>query len=236
MADIELTASDGHRFTAYRADPSGDPIGGVVVIQEIFGVNDHIRGVVDQYAEAGFVAVAPALFDRVERGIELDYDAEGTESGRDLAWEQLTVETAIADLGATVGALADQLGGSPRVGTVGYCYGGMLAAALASRSPGSIAAAVAYYPSQAVQLLTDDVPGVALLVHLGDRDPRVTVEDGQTLMARWPDATFHRYQSAGHGFNCDQRPDFDPEASAVALSRSVAFLTEHLAAGAAGEA
>ncbi|CAN5772932.1 dienelactone hydrolase family protein [soil metagenome] len=235
MADIDLTAADGHRFTAYRADPSAPPVGGVVVVQEIFGVNDHIRQVVDQYAEAGFVAVAPALFDRFGAGIELGYDAEGVERGQNLSWEQLPLAQALADLAAAAGALADELGGAQRVGTVGYCYGGMLAATLASRSPGSIAAAVAYYPSRAAQLLTDDVPGAPLIVHLGEQDQGVTPDDGRTLMARWPEATFHRYETAGHGFNCDQRPGFDPEAAALALSRSIAFLTDHLAAGVSEE-
>ncbi|HEX2577452.1 MAG TPA: dienelactone hydrolase family protein, partial [Aquihabitans sp.] len=166
MATIELTAADGHAFTAHRADPAGPPRGGVVVIQEIFGVNDHIRSVADSVAAAGFVAVAPALFDRLERGAELAYDAEGMERGRDLAWERLSIESALLDLTTTADALAAELGGPASVGAVGFCYGGMLAAALASREPQHLAAAVAYYPSRAAQLLSEDRIERPLLIHL----------------------------------------------------------------------
>ena len=228
MADIQLTAADGHRFSAYRADPTGPPEGGVVVVQEIFGVNRHIRSVVDRFADEGFVAVAPALFDRIERGVELGYDLDSAVKGVDLAWERLPLDDAVADASATVGALADELGGAGTVGVVGFCYGGMLAAALASRSPRNLAAAVAYYPSRAANLLTDDVPEVALMVHLGDQDEGVTPADGRTLAERWPEATFHRYASAGHGFNCELRDSFDPEASVLAWQRTVDLFGQHL--------
>jgi carboxymethylenebutenolidase len=227
MPDIELTSPDGHTFAAYRADyAEGPPRGGVVVIQEIFGVNGHIRSVTDRLAEAGFVAVAPALFDRVERGAELGYDDEGMAKGRALAWDT-PLDGPITDLTATADALAAELGGPRRVGAVGFCYGGMLAAAIASRSADHLGAAVAYYPSMAAQLLVDDVPGVPLQVHLGDLDQRVTVADGQALESRWPTAEFHRYD-AGHGFNCDQRPAFDRDAAARAWRRTLAFLDAHL--------
>ncbi|CAN5600463.1 dienelactone hydrolase family protein [soil metagenome] len=229
MADLELTAADGHVFTAHRADPAGPPLGGVVVVQEIFGVNEHIRSVVDRFAAAGFVAVAPALFDRVERGVELAYDEAGTARGKAIAWEQLEVDTPLLDLTATAQALAHELGGPAHVAVVGYCYGGMLAAALASRVPEVLAAAVAYYPSQAAQRLTADQVRRPLQIHLGNDDLGVTPADGDTLAARWPDADVHRYDHAGHGFNCDLRPSYAPEASARAWQRTVAFLTEQLA-------
>lgn len=228
MADLTLTAADGTAFSAYRADPLGAPRGGVVVIQEIFGVNAHIRDVTDQYAAAGFVAVAPALFDRVETGVELAYDQDGMVRGQAIAWNTLTIEDALSDVRATADALAAELGGAGHVGLVGYCYGGMLAAAAASRASDHVAAAVAYYPSRSAQLLVDDRPGVPLLVHLGTEDQGITPEDGRTLEARWPTATFHRYEGAGHGFNCDQRAGFHAEASALAFDRTVAFLADHL--------
>lgn len=233
MADIELTATDGHTFTAHRADPPGEPLGGVVVIQEIFGVNEHIRAVADRFAAAGFVAVAPALFDRVERGVELGYDSEGMAKGRGMAWE-LPIEPPLADLAATADALAHELGGPARVGVVGFCYGGMLSAALASRAPEHLAAAVAYYPSRAAQLLTDDRIECPLMIHLGDEDQGVTVADGQALAKRWPTAEVHRYEGAGHGFNCDLRAGYHAHASARAWDRTVAFLTGHLAGGKPG--
>ncbi|MBA3282478.1 MAG: dienelactone hydrolase family protein [Acidimicrobiia bacterium] len=228
MADIEITAADGHTFTAHRAYPTGEPQGGVVVIQEIFGVNKHIRAVADRFAIAGFVAVAPALFDRVERGVELGYDEEGMQKGRAIAWEQLPIESALADLTAAIDSLADELGGPDRVAAVGFCYGGMLSAALASRAPDHLAAAVAYYPSRAAQLLTDDQVQRPLMIHLGDEDQGVTQEDGRTLTARWPSAVVHRYEGAGHGFNCDLRASHHADASARAWDRSLAFLTEQL--------
>jgi carboxymethylenebutenolidase len=227
MTDLELTAADGHRFTAYRADPEGTPRGGVVIIQEIFGVNAHIRSVCDRMAASGFIAIAPALFDRVRRGVELAYDADGVEEGRDLAWN-LPEADAVADLSATADALAEELGGPEHVGAVGFCFGGMLAAALTSRAFLHLSAAVAYYPSLAAQLMQADQPHLPLLVHLGDLDTRVTPEDGATLQGWWPDATFHRYP-AGHGFNCDLRADYDEAASALAWQRTVDFLAEHLA-------
>ena len=228
MADIELTAADGHTFTAYRADPDRPSIGGVVVIQEIFGVNAHIRSVVDRYAAAGFVAVAPALFDRVERGVELGYDAEGGKRGQKLAWQRDSIPDAIVDLAATIDALTTELGAPATVGVVGYCYGGMLACAASSRIPENIGAAVAYYPSRAAALLVDDVPATPLLLHLGDQDQGVTIADGLTLADRWPTAEVHRYEHAQHGFNCDLRPSFDPEASALAWERTLEFFDEHL--------
>lgn len=227
MPWTELTASDGHRLQAHRADSTVDgeqtSRGGVVVIQEIFGVNSHIRSVVDQLAADGFVAMAPALFDRVEPGVELGYDGPGVKRGQALAWETVGIDDALTDIAAAADLLATELGGPARVGLVGFCYGGMLAAAAASRMPDRIGRAVAYYPSLAAQKLPDDVPGVPLLVHLGDRDQRVTVEDGETLRQRWPDAEFHRYD-AGHGFHCDQRPGFDADAATTAWRRTIDFL------------
>ncbi len=226
MATIELTAPDGHVLSAHRSDPPGRPLGAVVVVQEIFGVNDHIRAVTDRFAAAGFVAVAPALFDRVQRGAELAYDAAGTEAGRDLAWN-LPMDQPITDLTATADLLAEEAGGAAAVATVGFCYGGMLSAAMASRRARHLGAAVAYYPSMAAQLLVKDQPHIPLLVHLGALDPRVTPDDGAALAERWPEAEFRSYP-AGHGFNCDLRDDHHPEASALAWDRTIAFLTTHL--------
>ena len=228
MADLELTAPDGHRFHAYRADPDRPPLGAVVVIQEIFGINQHIRAVCDRLAADGFVALAPALFDRLERGVELGYDDEGMGRGVDLAWQRGSIPDALTDLTTTAAVLAEEFGEPGTVGAVGFCYGGMLACALSSRHPDDLGAVVAYYPSRAAELLVDDVPATPLLVHLGNQDPRVTVDDGRTLAERWPTATFHRYAEAGHGFNCDLRDTFEPDAAALAWHRTLEFFGEHL--------
>lgn len=230
MADHSLTAADGHTFSAYRAEPGTEPVGAVVVIQEIFGVNRHIRDVADRFAAAGLLAFAPALFDRVEPGVELDYDADGMAKGRSIAWEQLSIDHALADLTVTADALAESVGPG-RVGTVGFCYGGMLSAALASRAPEHIGAAVAYYPSRAAELLTDaDQVHRPLLIHLGEEDGNVTPEQGDTLAARWPDAEVVRHAGADHGFNCDLRASHHPAAAAAAWERTISFLHDHLAA------
>jgi carboxymethylenebutenolidase len=226
MTDIELTAADGHVLAAHRAAPEVPPLGAVVVVQEIFGVNDHIRAVADRFAAAGYLAIAPALFDRRERGVELGYDAPGLEKGAATAWD-LPLEQPLTDLRAAAEAVGREVGGAANVGIVGFCWGGMLSCAMASRHGADVAAAVAYYPSMAAKVLRTDQPNIPLLVHLGDRDQRVTIEDGLTLAQRWPDATFHRYD-AGHGFNCDRRPDFDPEASSLAWERTLAFLAAEL--------
>ncbi|MGI8754819.1 MAG: dienelactone hydrolase family protein [Acidimicrobiales bacterium] len=229
MGDIELTGPDGHSFSAYRADPAGPAVDGVVVIQEIFGVNRHIRSVADRFAAEGFVAVAPALFDRVERGVELEYDMDSAIKGVGIAWEQLPLDDALADATAALDALADELGGPGRVGAVGFCFGGMLAAALASRAADHLGAAVGYYPSRAAKLLVDDVGGAPLMLQLGEQDESITAEDRQTLAERWPEATLHLYAGAGHGFNCDLRDDgFDPDASALAWGRTIGFLSDRL--------
>ena len=230
MPTTELTASDGHVLSAHRSDPTGVPRGGVVVIQEIFGVNEHIRAVTDQLAGAGFVAIAPALFDRVRPGAELGYDTAGTEAGRDLAWN-LPMDEALTDVCAAADALAAEVGGAGNVGALGFCYGGMLSAAVASRHARHLAAAVAYYPSMAAQLLANDQPHLPLQVHLGELDTRVTIADGDALAERWPEAEFHRYP-AGHGFNCDLRPGYDDVSAALAWSRTIEFLGTHLQGGA----
>lgn len=231
MADFSLTAADGHTFSTYRAEPGTEPVGAVVVIQEIFGVNRHIRDVTDRFAAAGFLAFAPALFDRVERGVELDYDADGMAKGRSIAWEQLSVDDALVDLTATAEALGESVGPA-KVATVGFCYGGMLSAAMACRAAESIGAAVAYYPSRAAELLTDaDQAQRPLLIHLGEEDGNVTPEQGDTLAARWPDAEVVRHAGADHGFNCDLRASHHPAAAAAAWERTVTFLHDHLGAG-----
>jgi carboxymethylenebutenolidase len=228
MADIELTAPDGHTFSAHRAEPDGPVLGAIVVIQEIFGVNAHIRSVADRFAADGYLAVAPALFDRIERGAELGYDEDGMARGAELAWNRLSIDDALTDLAATATALEAETGTPAAVGAVGFCYGGMLAAALSSRHPDVLGAAVAYYPSLASEKLVDDVPATPLLVHLGDQDQRVTVADGELLQRRWPTAEFNRYAEAGHGFNCDLRASFDPAAAADAWDRTLRFFGEHL--------
>jgi len=230
MADITLTAADGHTLSAYRSDAAA-PIGGVVVVQEIFGVNAHIRSVVDRLVAAGFSAIAPALFDRSEVGVELPYDLDGMTKGRGIAWGELSIDDAVADVTAAADALAADVGGAARVGAVGFCYGGMVACATGSRAADHLGAVVAYYPSQSAKVLADDQVQRPLMIHVGDQDQGIPSTDVDTLAVRWPHAEVHRYAGADHGFNCDLRSSFNPEASAQAWERTIAFLTAHIGPG-----
>jgi carboxymethylenebutenolidase len=219
----KLTASDGHTLGAYVARPAGAPRGGVVVIQEIFGVNGHIQAVADGYADAGYLAVAPALFDRREPGVELGYEADDIARGRDLAFP-MGWENPILDIGAAVEAAAQ--GG--KVGVVGYCWGGSLAYLSASRLP--VACAVGYYGGQITKILDADPtakPNVPCLLHFGEHDAGIPMDMVDAVRAANPDIPVHMY-NAGHGFNCDHRGSFDEASAKVALERTLAFFGEQL--------
>jgi carboxymethylenebutenolidase len=217
---LTLTAADGHRLAAYRADPDGAPRGGIVVIQEIFGVNGHIRGVADGYAAAGYVALAPAIYDRFERGVELGYDDDSITRGREIRAE-VGWDGPMQDLAAAVAALADV----GKVGTVGYCWGGSLAWLTATRL--DVAAAVCYYGGQIVPY-KDEKPRCPALMHFGDQDASIPLTDVDAIRAAQPGVPIHVYPGAGHGFNCDQRASFHQESSTLALQRTLAFFGEHV--------
>lgn len=219
---ITLTSSDGFELSAYRAEPEGDARGGVVVVQEIFGVNDHIRSVADRYAAAGYLAIAPAIFDRERPGIELGYTPEDIEAGRAIAMGSLDFQTVLADV-AAAGAAAREAG---KVGVVGYCYGGRVTAACAIEHPDVFDAASSYYGGGAVGLI-DQVPVVPMIMHFGERDHAIPMEDVDKIEAAWPDATVYRYD-AEHGFNCDRRGSFSAVPAAIAQARTFRFFDEKL--------
>lgn len=212
---IELTASDGHLLTAYEADP-GNAHRGIVVIQEIFGVNGHIRDVTDRYADLGFRAVAPALFDRISPSVELEYDADGVAEGREIR-SRIEWDDAVADMAAAAAHLAD----TGPVGVVGYCYGGSMAFLAATRL--SVAAAVGYYGGQIVDFL-DETPRCPLMLHFGETDHAIPLADVEQIKATFPDVPVHVYDGAGHGFNCDRRGSFDEQSAQLALDRTLEFL------------
>ncbi len=217
---ITLTASDGHDMAAYRADPSGPARGGLVIVQEIFGVNAHIRSVADGYAADGYVAIAPALFDRIERGVELGYEEDGRTRGRairaDIAWDD-----AVKDVAAAVAALSGM-----KVGVVGYCWGGSLAWLAATRIAG-ISASVGYYGGQ-IKDFRDETPKCPVMLHFGTEDASIPMDAVEAINAAQPDIPIHIYQGAGHGFNCDHRGSYHAEAAATARQRTLAFLREHV--------
>lgn len=210
-------------ISAYRADPSGTPRGGIVVMQEIFGVNAHIRRVVDGYAEQGYVAIAPCIFDYVESGVELDYDDAGVARGRALVAE-VGFERAVEAVASAAQAIAS----AGRKGVVGYCWGGTVAFLCATRLG---LPAVVYYGGRSVPFLAEKAQA-PLLFHFGERDPIIPAADREKHFTAQPQATFHVY-AAGHGFNCDLRADHDAQAAALARSRSLEFFARHLAGDAA---
>jgi carboxymethylenebutenolidase len=209
----ELTASDGHRLSAYLSEPAGRPRGGVVIIQEIFGITRHIRAVVDQYAQAGFLSIAPALFDRVERGVEVPYSDGAKGFGYVKA---LKIDQVFLDVAAAV----ERVRGAGKVGVVGYCWGGMIAFRAAGRL--DIGAAVAYYGGGIHQHL-DEKPRVPVLFHFGEKDTHIPLSAVEQIKTAYPEGIYFLYP-AEHGFNCTDRPSFDPPSAKLALERSLEFL------------
>lgn len=214
-----LAASDGHRFGAYRTDPKGERKGAVVIVQEIFGLTDHIKDVCARFAKAGYVAMAPALFDRVAPNTVIDY--KDVAKGREVRGK-ISIDEMVADLTATVKEAAN----SGPVGMVGYCFGGTLAWVSSSRIPG-LGAAVGYYGGSINQYI-DDRPKCPVLLHFAEHDHLVPLSDVETFRARYPEMPIHVYEGAEHGFNCNARPMYNPEAAKLAEERTLAFLAECL--------
>lgn len=204
---------------AWLARPEQPPLGAVVVVQEIFGVNAHIRRVTDGFAAAGFTAMAPALFDPVKPDMQLGYDAEGTAEGRGLA-AGLGFERAQQIVAASARWLRES---GHRVAVVGYCWGGTVAM-LANTREGL--PSVTYYGGRSVPFLGEPARA-PMLFHFGERDPLIPPEDVQQHRDHHPEAIIHTYP-AGHGFNCDERRDYAPDSAALAFARTIAFLRDHL--------
>ena len=217
---LKLTAADKHEFGAYRADPSGKPKGGLVVVQEIFGVNHHIRGVCDKFAASGYIAVAPALFDRAERGIEYGYQQADIDKGL-AVMRKLDLNNAMTDVKAAL-TIAKEGG---KVGIVGYCWGGTVSFAAACRVDG-LACAVSYYGG-GVGNLIGEKPKCPVTFHFGDKDQSIPMETVEKVKKAYPDQALYVY-GAGHGFNCDERGSYDAESAKLALGRTLEFFAKHL--------
>ncbi|HEX9703554.1 MAG TPA: dienelactone hydrolase family protein [Rhodospirillales bacterium] len=210
---LQLTASDGHKFGAYRADPKGKPKGGIVVIQEIFGVNNHVRGLADGFAREGYAAIAPAIFDRVEPGVEVGYDEPSRTKGREVR-AKCNLDNVILDVAAAVGALKTE---GLKIGVVGYCWGGSLAWVTACRL--NVDAAVGYYGGQIIPH-KDEKPKCPVILHFGTHDQSIPLTDVDKIAEAHPETPIYIYD-AGHGFNCDERKDFNPDAAKTALKRTL---------------
>jgi carboxymethylenebutenolidase len=218
--NINLTAKDGATIGAYRSAPADEPKGGMVVLQEIFGVNHHIRAVADRYAAAGYLAIAPALFDRVEPGVELGYGEADRPRAMDIRGKTKLEET-LADIEAAVALAA--AGGS--VGVVGYCWGGTLAWAAATRLSG-ISAAVGYYGGGIAGMLNEQ-PRAPVMLHFGERDKHIPLSDVEKIRTAHPEIPVFVYP-ADHGFNCDERESYDAASAKEAQARTFAFFAENL--------
>jgi carboxymethylenebutenolidase len=218
---LTLTAEDGHRLSAYRATPSGKPRGGLVVIQEIFGVNHHIKNVTDGFAKDGYVAIAPALFDRVERDFETGYQPADIERGR-MVRGKLQIEDAVKDVRAAVKEL--QKAGL-KVGVVGYCFGGTVAWLAATRIDG-VAAAASFYGG-GVADAAGEVPKCPVIFHFGETDQSIPKDHWDRIKAAHPKIPMHIYP-AGHGFACDERASFHADSAKLARQRTIDFFHQHI--------
>jgi len=219
--NINLTAKDGVTIGAYRSAPADEPKGGIVVLQEIFGVNHHIRAVADRYASAGYLAIAPALFDRVEPGVELGYGEKDRPRAMEIRGKTKLEET-LADIEAAIALAA--AGGS--VGVVGYCWGGTLAWAAATRLSG-ISATVGYYGGGIAGMLNEQ-PRAPIMLHFGERDKHIPLSDVEKIKAAHPEILVFTYP-ADHGFNCDERESYDAASAKEAQARTFTFFAENLA-------
>jgi carboxymethylenebutenolidase len=218
---IKLRAADGHELDAYFAESIG-AARALVLVQEIFGVNSHIRSVADAYAAEGFNVIAPALFDRVHRNIELGYSPADMAEGMRVA-TQIGMDNALKDVAASIRHVRTTLKGA-KIGVLGYCFGGSLAWLAATRLNPD--AAVCYYGGRIAQNATE-VPQCPVMMHFGARDPHIGPADIDKIRSAHPELPIFLYD-AGHGFNCDHRKDFDQQAASLARQRTLEFLRNHL--------
>lgn len=219
--NITLTAKDGFKLGAYRADPQGTPKGGMVVVQEIFGVNHHIRSVVDRYAAEGYAAIAPALFDRQVKDFQSGYTPdEITEARKFIAnpnWDQMLMDT---------DAAAQALKSAGPVGVVGFCMGGSIAFLAATRLSG-ISAAVGYYGG-AIAKHAGENPKCPVMLHFGAQDQGIPLSDVDVIKQKRPEIEIFIYDEAGHGFSCDERGSFHGPSADIAWTRTQEFFKKHM--------
>jgi carboxymethylenebutenolidase len=221
MSKIMLTAADGHSFSAYRAGPQ-DAAMGLVVVQEIFGVNGHMRFASDAFAARGFAVVSPALFDRAERDVELGYTPEDVQTGI-----ALRAKISDAQVMADIEVAAASLGAMP-IGIIGYCWGGTIAWWGATRST-RFKAAVGWYGG-GIAATRAETPDCPVQLHFGAEDHGIPLADVDAIRAAQPGVEVFTYEGAGHGFGCEERASFDPRSFELAQSRSLEFFGKHLTA------
>lgn len=217
---IDLKAADGHTLSAYVAGPEG-ATKGIVVVQEIFGVNHHMREMADRFAAAGYAVVTPALFDRVEKGVELGYTPDDIAKGRDYRMK-LSDPQVMLDVEAAAAHLAGK-----KLGIVGYCFGGTVAWWGATRSK-SFAAASCWYGG-GIAGTKDEKPSCPVQMHFGEKDASIPMTDVDAIRAAQPKVETYVYLGAGHGFGCDERGSFSQPDYELAQSRTLDFFAKHIA-------
>jgi carboxymethylenebutenolidase len=225
---IKLKAEDGHELSAYVAKPAGEPIGALVLVQEIFGVNAHIRSVADGYAKDGFLVVVPALFDRFDRDVELSYDAEDRPRAYGY-YQRLKPEISLLDVAAAYGAAKESGKG---IGVIGFCYGGLMSWLSATRGETlkmQPSCCVGYYAG-GIGSVASEEPSCPVMLHFGANDSHIGADQIDAVRTAHPEVEIFFYEGADHAFNREPDPStYNPAAAKLARERSLAFLKTHIA-------
>ncbi len=212
---MHALAKDGHIVDLYVAKPKSEAVATVIVLQEIFGITDHIKDVCKQYAAHGYLAIAPALFDRIKKNIVLDYSSFA--EGRDYKM-QLQDEQVLLDIAASAATAENDL----KVAVIGFCFGGALSYLASTRL--NLDCAISYYGGGIAEKYINQNPLCPIMYHFGALDPIIPSTDVAAIQSNHPEGVFHIYEDAGHGFNCSVRRDYHSESAKFAFARSLEFL------------
>ncbi len=216
---MHALAKDGHIVDLYVAKPKSEAVATVIVLQEIFGITDHIQAICQQYATHGFLAIAPALFDRIKKNIVLDYSSFA--EGRDYKM-QLQDEQVLLDIAASAATAENDL----KVAVIGFCFGGALSYLASTRL--NLDCAISYYGGGIAEKYINQNPLCPIMYHFGALDPIIPSTDVAAIQSNHPEGVFHIYEDAGHGFNCSDRRDYHSESAKIAFARSLEFLKMHI--------
>lgn len=216
---MHALAKDGHIVDLYVAKPKSEAVATVIVLQEIFGITDHIKDVCKQYAAHGYLAIAPALFDRIKKNIVLDYSSFA--EGRDYKM-QLQDEQVLLDIAAAAATAENDL----KVAVIGFCFGGALSYLASTRL--NLDCAISYYGGGIAEKYINQKPLCPIMYHFGALDPIIPSTDVAAIQSNHPEGVFHIYEDAGHGFNCSDRRDYHSESAKIAFARSLEFLKMHV--------
>ncbi len=216
---MHALAKDGHIVDLYVAKPKSEAVATVIVLQEIFGITEHIQDVCQQYAAHGYLAIAPALFDRIKKNIVLDYSSIA--EGRDYKM-QLQDEQVLLDIAAAAATAENDL----KVAVIGFCFGGALSYLASTRL--NLDCAISYYGGGIAEKYINQNPLCPIMYHFGALDPIIPSTDVAAIQSNHPEGSFHIYEDAGHGFNCNFRKDYHEESAKIAFARSLEFLKMHI--------